>query len=306
MSNIDWKNVWDSTLKNKELFPIKAINKNTVSVSCPTRFSKSGELSIDITPSFNDDSIVLELLVFNDNLSFDDLPDKDNDSSNRDEFNRLVDRLVEFELDNRIMERFKIKSDGFSSDTEAENTLIDYINSKATESGRMFDDKLDEMNDDMASKKEEALDRAVKSIRENRRFILNKIGMMLLENYRWKAPKNEDFDDTTASFYDTNGNLAAVVSLVDNFIVVDLAKGITARVSVMQSDEDIESELVADIDNANDAIADREISKLKDVVASNELEPNDPLDNEDDYLESLMRRVTKLESLYIKRRLRRI
>lgn len=306
MPNIDWKNIWDSALKNKELFPIKAINKNTVSVSCPTRFSKSGELSIDITPSFNDDSIVLELLIFNDNLSFDDLPDKDNDSHNRDEFNKLVDRLVKFELDNRIMERFKIKSDGFSSDAEAENTLIDYINSKATESGRMFDDKLDEMNDDMTNKKEEAFDRAIKSIRENRKFILNKIGMILLENYKWKTSKNEEFDDTTASFYDANGNLAAVVSLVDNFIVVDLAKGITAKVSVMQSDEEIEDELVADIDNAKAAIADREISQLKDVVASNELEPNDPLDDEDDYLESLMRRVTKLENLYIKRRLHRI
>lgn len=170
----------------------------------------------------------------------------------------------------------------------------------------MFDDKLDEMNDDMTSKKEEAFDKAIKSIRENRRFILNKIGMILLENYKWKASKNEEFDDTTASFYDANGNLAAVVSLVDNFIVVDLAKGITAKVSVMQSDEEIEDELVADIDNAKAAIADREISKLKDVVASNELEPNDPLDDEEDYLESLMRRVTKLENLYIKCRLRRI
>ena len=41
---IDWKAVWETALKDKELFPIKAINKNTVSISCPTRFSKSGEL----------------------------------------------------------------------------------------------------------------------------------------------------------------------------------------------------------------------------------------------------------------------
>ena len=90
---IDWKVVWENTLKNKELFPIKAMNKKTVSISCPTRFSNAGELSIDITPSFNDASIVLELLVFNDNLLLNDLPKQDeDDSSNENKFNQLVNR----------------------------------------------------------------------------------------------------------------------------------------------------------------------------------------------------------------------
>ena len=303
---IDWKTVWETALKNKELFPIKAINKNTVSISCPTRFSKSGELSIDITPSFNDESIVLELLVFNDNLELNDLQKIDDDSSSKEnKFNQLVNRLVIYELSNRVMERFKIKSSGFASNEEAEDALVDYINNKATESGRMFDDKLDELNDIENSKKENYV-RIVESIRRNRAFLLKKVEGILNSHYGWKAPKNEDYSDSTMSCYDDNGNLMAVVTLVDKCIIVDLAKDITAKISAMKSDEEIESELVDDVDNAQTVLADRELNQLKDVVANNsEPEPNDPIDDEADYLESLERRVTKLESMYIRRKLRK-
>lgn len=303
---IDWKTVWETALKDKELFPIKAINKNTVSISCPTRFSKSGELSIDITPSFNDESIVLELLVFNDNLELNDLQKIDDDSSSKEnKFNQLVNRLVKYELSNRVMERFKIKSSGFESNEEAEDALVDYINNKATESGRMFDDKLDELNDIENSKKENYV-RIVESIRRNRAFLLKKVEGILNNHYGWKAPKNEDYSDSTMSCYDDNGNLMAVVTLVDKCIIVDLAKDITAKVSAMKSDEEIESELVDDVDNAQAVLDDRELNQLKDVVANNnEPEPNDPIDDEADYLESLERRLTKLESLYIRRKLRK-
>ena len=303
---IDWKSVWETALKDKELFPIKAINKNTVSISCPTRFSKSGELSIDITPSFNDESIVLELLVFNDNLELSDLQKIDDDSSSKEnKFNKLVNRLVIYELSNRVMERFKIKSSGFESNEEAEDALVDYINNKATESGRMFDDKLDELNDIANSKKENYI-RIFESIRRNRAFLLKKVEGILNSYYGWKAPKNEDYSDSTMSCYDDNGNLMAVVTLVDKCIIVDLAKDITAKISAMQSDEEIESELVDDVDNAQAVLADRELDQLKDVVANNsEPEPNDPIDDEADYLESLERRLTKLESMYIRRKLRK-
>lgn len=303
---IDWKAVWETALKDKELFPIKAINKNTVSISCPTRFSKSGELSIDITPSFNDESIVLELLVFNDNLELSDLQKIDDDSTSKEnKFNQLVNRLVKYELSNRVMERFKIKSTGFESNEEAEDALVDYINNKATESGRMFDDKLDELNDIANSKKENYV-RIVESIRRNRAFLLKKVEGILNSHYGWKAPKNEDYSDSTMSCYDDNGNLMAVVTLVDKCIIVDLAKDITAKISAMKSDEEIESELVDDVDNAQTVLADRELNQLKDVVANNsEPEPNDPIDDEDDYLESLERRLTKLESMYIRRKLRK-
>ena len=303
---IDWKAVWETVLKDKELFPIKAINKNTVSISCPTRFSKSGELSIDITPSFNDESIVLELLVFNDNLELNDLQKIGDDSpSKENKFNQLVNRLVKYELSNRVMERFKIKSTGFESNEEAEDALVDYINNKATESGRMFDDKLDELNDIANSKKENYI-RIVESIRRNRSFLLKKVEGILNSHYGWKAPKNEDYSDSTMSCYDDNGNLMAVVTLVDKCVIVDLAKDITAKISAMQSDEEIESELVDDVDNAQTVLADRELNQLKDVVANNsEPEPNDPIDDEDDYLESLERRLTKLESMYIRRKLRK-
>ena len=303
---IDWKAVWETALKDKELFPIKAINKNTVSISCPTRFSKSGELSIDITPSFNDESIVLELLVFNDNLELNDLQKIDDDSiSKENKFNQLANRLVKYELSNRVMERFKIKSTGFESNEEAEDALVDYINNKATESGRMFDDKLDELNDIANSKKENYM-RIVESIRRNRSFLLKKVEGILNSHYGWKAPKNEDYSDSTMSCYDDNGNLMAVVTLVDKCIIVDLAKDITAKISAIQSDEEIESELVDDVDNAQTVLADRELNQLKDVVANNnEPEPNDPIDDEDNYLESLERRLTKLESMYIRRKLRK-
>ena len=303
---IDWKSVWETALKNKELFPIKAINKNTVSISCPTRFSKSGELSIDITPSFNDESIVLELLVFNDNLELNDLQKIDDDGSSKEnKFNQLVNRLVKYELSNRVMERFKIKSSGFESNEEAEDALVDYINNKATESGRMFDDKLDELND-IANNKKENYIRIFESIRRNRAFLLKKVEGILNNHYGWKAPKNEDYSDSTMSCYDDNGNLMAVVTLVDKCIIVDLAKDITAKISAMKSDEEIESELVDDVDNAKTVLADRELNQLKDVVANNsEPEPNDPIDDEADYLESLERRVTKLESMYIRRKLRK-
>jgi hypothetical protein len=303
---IDWKVVWENTLKNKELFPIKAMNKKTVSISCPTRFSNAGELSIDITPSFNDASIVLELLVFNDNLLLNDLPKQDeDDSSNENKFNQLVNRLVQYELSNRVMERFKIKSSGFESNEEAENALVDYINNKATESGRMFDDKLDELND-IEEDKKEGYAHIVESIRSNRALILKKVESILNNHYGWKAPKNEDYSDSTMSCYDDNGNLMAVVTLVDKCIIVDLAKDITAKVSMLQSDEEIEAELVDDVDNAQSVLADRELDQLKEVVANNnESEPNDPIDDEADYLESLSRRITKLESLYIRRKLRK-
>ena len=303
---IDWKAVWETALKDKELFPIKAINKNTVSISCPTRFSQSGELSIDITPSFNDESIVLELLVFNDNLELNDLQKIDDDSTSKEnKFNQLANSLVKYELSNRVMERFKIKSTGFESNEEAEDALVDYINNKATESGRMFDDKLDELNDIANSKKENYM-RIVESIRRNRSFLLKKVEGILNSHYGWKAPKNEDYSDSTMSCYDDNGNLMAVVTLVDKCIIVDLAKDITAKISAMQSDKEIESELVDDVDNAQTVLADRELNQLKDVVANNnEPEPNDPIDDEDNYLESLERRLTKLESMYIRRKLRK-
>ena len=303
---IDWKAVWETALKDKELFPIKAINKNTVSISCPTRFSQSGELSIDITPSFNDESIVLELLVFNDNLELTDLQKIDDDSTSKEnKFNQLANSLVKYELSNRVMERFKIKSTGFESNEEAEDALVDYINNKATESGRMFDDKLDELNDIANSKKENYM-RIVESIRRNRSFLLKKVEGILNSHYGWKAPKNEDYSDSTMSCYDDNGNLMAVVTLVDKCIIVDLAKDITAKISAMQSDKEIESELVDDVDNAQTVLADRELNQLKDVVANNnEPEPNDPIDDEDNYLESLERRLTKLESMYIRRKLRK-
>ena len=303
---IDWKSVWETALKDKELFPIKAINKNTVSISCPTRFSQSGELSIDITPSFNDESIVLELLVFNDNLELNDLQKIGDDSSSKEnKFNQLANRLVKYELSNRVMERFKIKSIGFESNEEAEDALVDYINNKATESGRMFDDKLDELNDIANSKKENYV-RIVESIRRNRAFLLKKVEGILNSHYGWKAPKNEDYSDSTMSCYDDNGNLMAVITLVDKCIIVDLAKDITAKISAMKSDEEIESELVDDVDNAQTVLADRELNQLKDVVANNsEPEPNDPIDDEADYFESLERRVTKLESMYIRRKLRK-
>lgn len=312
MPDINWEKVWNSAIGNSELFPAKLITSKTLSVSCPTRFSNYGELSIEITPSFNEASISLELLLFNDNVDITDiLSEEEHDKESKkkvkstSDFNHLASKLVKYELQNRISDRFLIKSQGFNSDKEAENALIDYINSKATESGRMFDDKLDELNDIENSKKENYV-RIVESIRSNRAFLLKKVEGILNSHYGWKAPKNEDYSDSTMSCYDDNGNLMAVVTLVDKCIIVDLAKDITAKISAMQSDEEIESELVDDVDNAQTVLADRELNQLKDVVANNsEPEPNDPIDDEDDYLESLERRLTKLESMYIRRKLRK-
>ena len=302
MASINWEDIWNKILKNSELFPVKSMNKNTVSIACPTRFSNTGEFSINITPTFNDESIVLELLVFNDNISLSDLNKEsdskdDNKEDSSDKFNQMAKQLVEYELSNRIMERFKIKSSGFESDDEAENALIDYINNKATESGRMFDDKLDELNDTI--NKDEAYSKTINGLRESRRYILRKIESILNSHYNWKSSKNEDYSDSTMQCLDDNGNLMAVVSLTNDCVIVDLAKGITAKVSMLQSDEEIESELVADVDNAQNILADREIDQLKDVVADNPAP-------DADYMEKLSRRVTRLESLYIRKVLHRV
>lgn len=306
MAKIDWEKIWGSILKNPELFPIKAVDKNKLSISCPTRFSNAGEFAIDITPTFNDASIALQMLLFNENLSLDELSlDGTDDKSSSAAFNKLAKALVDYELSNRVMDRFTIKSDGFSSDEEAENALIDYINNKATESGRMFDDKLDELNDTLANKNEsnDNFDKVFKSIRESRKAILKKVESILNTHYNWKSSKNEDYSDSTMQCFDDNNNLMAVVTLADNCILVDLAEGITAKVSMLQSDEEIESEIVDDVDNAQSVMADREIEHLKDVV-NNDKEPL--VDDEEDYLESLSRRITKLESMLINRKLRRM
>lgn len=308
MAEIDWESVWNKALENKELFPVKSVTDKSVTISCPTRFSSPGVFSIEVSPTFNKASIALEMLIFNDNIQLKDISlniDK-SDKSNND-FNKLSNQLVEYELSNRIMDRFTIKSKGFDSEEVAVDALVDYLNSKATESGRMFDDKLDELNDAISTK-DEKLTRVVESIKNNRFIILKKVESILESNYGWKSPKNEDLTDTTASFYDADGNLAAVVSLVDNCIIVDLAKGITSKVSMLQSDEEIESELTNDVENAQDLLANRELSDLKGIVADDNTDPRDPIDNPDamaNYLESLERKVTKLENLYIRRKLRR-
>lgn len=310
MAKIEWEKVWEAALKNKELFPVITVKKKTVSVSCPTRFSNNGKLSIEVTPVFNDESITLELLVFNDNLSLEDLQiavEEDNlNLENENRFNKFANQLCQYELSNRVVERFEIKSSGFSSATEAENSLVDYINNKATESGRMFDDKLDELNDIM-NNKEEKYDRLISTIRNNRSYILKKAEAILNNYYGWKSMKNEDYQDTSIQCLDNNGNLMAVVTLADKCIIVDLAKDITAKVSLMQSDEQIEAELVDDVDNAQQVLADREIDQLRDVVANNVPDELETASLEDeDYLESLSCRVSKLESLYISRKLHRI
>ena len=138
MPDINWERVWNSAIGNSELFPAKLITSKTLSVSCPTRFSNYGELSIEITPSFNEASISLELLLFNDNVDITDiLSEEEHDKESKkkvksaSDFNHLASKLVKYELQNRISDRFLIKSQGFNSDKEAENALIDYINSKA-------------------------------------------------------------------------------------------------------------------------------------------------------------------------------
>ena len=114
-----------------------------------------------------------------------------------------------------------------------------------------------------------------------------------------------------------NANLMAVISLVDDCIVVDLAKGISAKVGLLQSDEEIEDELCIDVDAAKDVIADREAEKevdqLKDTVAGSLAsdntdtyeEPVEP-DDEEDYLADLEKRLAQLESRFINRKLKRL
>ena len=307
-TTIDWKAVWESALKNKELFPIKAVNNNTLSLSCPTRFSNAGEFSIDITPTFNDASIALKMMLFNENLSIEELDMSSIDLKQKNNaFNKLAKSLVDYELSNRIVDRFTIKSDGFENNEEAENALIDYVNNKATESGRMFDDKLDELNDLLDNQKKESrtdrYNRYLNTIRESRSIILKKVESILNTHYNWRSPINEEYSDSTMQCYDENGRLMAVVTLIDSNVVVDLAKGVTAKVSMLQSDEEIEAELTNDIDSAQPILADREVEHLKDVV-NNEAPVVEP-ENES-YLESLSRRVTKLESIYISRKFRRM
>lgn len=310
MAKIDWKKVWNKSIKNSELFPAKMLNDKTLSVSCPTRFSGIGQFAIDVTPKFNDDSISFDFLIFNDNVDLDGL-EIDKKKKKGEDFNSFANELVEYELSNRIMDHFDIQSDGFKDNTEAENTLVDYINNKATESGRMFDDKLDELNDSIKGIKSdntesnESYTNTLKTIKDKRAFILRKVESILNNKYKWHAMKNEDFSDSSIPLRDANGNLAAVVSLSDNFLIIDLSKDITAKISMLQSDEEIEDEIANDIAAAQEVLSDREIEQLKNVIA---VTP-DPIEltnvaEDYDYYQMLEDRVSKLESLYIKRHIR--
>lgn len=310
MGKIDWKSVWDLCLKNKELFPYISKEKDTILLSCPTRFSNSGELAIEITPSFNDDSIVFEMLVFNENLSLDDLKSQTNSDNDNDKYNQMTNQLVVYELSNRVMERFKIMSSGFDTEDDAVNAVVDYLNSKATESGRMFDDKLDELNDMISNKdKSESL---LKSIRDSRSFILKKVSGIVESHYGWKHTTNESFDDSVMPLYDSNGVMKAVVSISDGHLLIDLSSDMTAKIDLVQSDEDIENEIVNDISNAEMVVADKEIDQLKEIVSDNHSNMTDDYsvseipskfseDEEFDYMGKLERRVAKLESLLIRK-----
>ena len=310
---LDWKDIWERVLKNNKLFPHRKISNNKIELSCPTRFSSIGAFNIEVTAKFNDDYIELELLTFNDNITLDDLENIEVDDT-RKQFNALSTSLNEFESKNKIQDRFEIKSDGFESDDEAESALLDYLNSKATESGRSFDDKLDELNDAIERKSEKLMkhNRILNVIRENRKNIFNKIGSILHNNYGWKPSKKEAASDTATSFYDKNHNLVAIVSLDDDTIVIDLSKDITAHISMLQSDQDIENEIINDIEDANTALAEQELQQLKDAVASNPESDisdvyNTPMDyTEDDYLDDLSNRLSKLESRFINRQLNRL
>ena len=94
--------------------------------------------------------------------------------------------------------------------------------------------------------------------------------------------------------------------------MIDLSKDITARISMLQSDQDIENEIINDIEDANTALAEQELQQLKDAVASNPESDisdvyNTPMDyTEDDYLDDLSNRLSKLESRFINRRLNRL
>lgn len=305
---LDWKDIWERVLKNNKLFPHKKISNNKIELSCPTRFSSIGAFNIEVTAKFNDDYIELELLTFNDNITLDDLENTEVDDT-RKQFNALSNSLNEFESKNKIQDRFEIKSEGFESDDEAESALLDYLNSKATESGRSFDDKLDELNDAIETGNRPTME----SIREKRAIILRKIESILREHYGWKSRKNEDFSDSVIECYDDNNNLKAVVSLIDDCVVVDLADGVSAKIGLLQSDEDIESELCTDVDDAQEIIDNKEIDQLKDVVSGNlesdmsdvYEEPTEP-DDQEEYLADLEKRVSRLESVYINRKLKRL
>ena len=313
MSKIDWKSVWKKCLSDKELFPYIIKDSSTMLLSCPTRFSSAGELDIEIKPLFNDDSIVFEMLVFNDNVSLDDLNLKYTDNLSKD-YNRIANQLVVYELSNRVMERFKIMSSGFATESEAVNAVVDYLNSKATESGRMFDDKLDELNDYLSNDKTESL---LRSIRESRSFVLKKICSVIKSHFDWKTLKNEKFDDTVMPLYDKSGAMKAVVSLSDGHLVIDLSSDMTSKIDLAKSDDEIESELINDITNASSLSDDREIDQLKEIVSDNHADISDKYvinevpskfseDESLDYINRLEDRVTKLESLYISKVLNRI
>lgn len=309
MADIDWSKVWDDAINSNALYPHILLKKDKLSLACPTQFSKSGEFSIEINPKFNNNSLSLSMLLFNNNVELDDLSI---DKVNKSNFNALAKPLVEYEMSNRISNSFEIKSDGYNSHEEAVNSLIFYLNKKAMENANMFDSKLQDLNSEIATKSikkdlasrvdNESCVKIVESMKCGRQFIMKKIES-ILSKYDWKTSKNEDLTDTTASFYDNNKNLVAVVSLVDNFIVVDLAKNITAKVSMLQSDEEIENELTDDVDAANELLASREVTAMKDAIASNPITVEDSVEDNSEYLESLFRRVTKLENAYIRRRL---
>ena len=306
MAEIDWEQAWDDAIKNKGANRIKAKiidnNKKSIALSCPTQFSLNGKFEINITPTFNDDSITLSMLTFNDNFTVDDLDLK---NVNLDKLNALADPIADYEQNNKLSSTYDIKSDGIDTHDEAVKVLLDYLYNIAQENSDMFDDKLDELTASMEANKEntenESYQAKLESFKMNRKTIMKSVSSML-SKYNWKPLKNESLDDSVTSFYDANKNLAAVVSIVDNFLVVDLAKNITAKISMLKSDEEIEDELSDDIDAAQDILADRELDAMKAAVASN----NEQIDDDaelNDYAESLKRRITKLENLYIRRHL---
>jgi len=306
MAEIDWEQAWDDAIKNKGTNRIKAKiidnSKKSIALSCPTQFSLNGKFEINITPTFNDDSITLSMLTFNDNFTVDDL---DLRNVNLDKLNALADPIADYEKNNKLSSTYDIKSDGIDTHDEAVKVLLDYLYNIAQENGDMFDDKLDELTASIEADKEntenESYQAKLESFKMNRKIIMTTVSSML-SKYNWKPLKNESLDDSVTSFYDANKNLAAVVSIVDNFLVVDLAKNITAKISMLKSDEEIEDELSDDIDAAQDILADRELDAMKAAVASSNEQIDDDVEL-NDYVESLKRRITKLENLYIRRHL---
>lgn len=308
--DIGWKSVWESALKSKEIFPYNK-KGDAIEVSCPTRFSSSGKFSINIKPLFQDDSIELEMLLFNDNISAEEIVSLDNI---KQEYTNVSIALNFQEEKNRLLDRYTINSEGFETEGEAVSALVDYINNKATECGISFDEKVDECINMLKNKKNsEKAEGLLRDIRRNRRFILSKVESILRRNYRWRSIKNEEVcDDCVVEFVDRDGNLAAVVSLVDDNLVVDLAKGISSVVNMIQSDEDIEKEIVQDVEQAKDIMAQQEIEDLEKVVAGNpeshmddvydvETDDDDSLGETD--LGDLEKKLTKLENLYIRNKL---